>query len=202
MAIEDMIQEIAEELRFATHIDYFKSLAILVVDAFLFSISTLIGSAKFLTFTKLGFRVAGRPPMIVTAVVFSTVFVGGIIAGYIFNFVMNILGGSGRPLEGISVIAYSLLPISIGTLSASTASYVPFIGSILTFLLIFSFGSLGYAVLYRSTKEFFEVNMLKAFIGVSLLIAASTGALYASFLASVSEVPTVRMDVILQFIKP
>lgn len=202
MAIEEMIQELKEEFRFATRIDYFKSLAVLVADASLFSFSNLIGSAKFLTLTKLGFRVAGKPPVTVVAVVFSTVFIGGIITGYIFNLVMDILGGTGRPLEGISVIAYSLLPISIGVLSASTVSYVPFIGSILTYILVFLFGSLGYAILYRSTKEFFEVDMIKAFIGISLLIAAMTGALYASFLASVSEVPTARIDVILQSIKP
>jgi hypothetical protein len=157
----------------------------------------VIGSAKFISITEIGFTVVGYSPEFIFGAVFLAILIGGIFVGWIFSVVMNVLGGTGGALEGISAVTYSIFPVSIGTLAASTAAYIPVFGPVSSYVMIFLFGALGYAILYRATKEFFDVGMVTSFVGVSLLLAAGTGAFYASFLASASDINT-----ILQFIKP
>lgn len=197
MVISEEIEDLREELEPPTPMDWIKTTIVLVVNAFLFSLSALISSVRFASLTKFGLRVVGQPPDIVFATVFFSILVGGFFVGWIFTLIMDILGGTGTALKGVSAVAYSILPVSIGTLLASTAAYFPPAGPVVAYCLIFLFGAIGYAVLYRTAKEFFDVGMITAFVAVSLLISVGTGAFYASFLASTTD-----LNVILGFLKP
>lgn len=197
MVTGGMVEELGEEFRFKERTDYIKTTGVLIADAFFFSLAALIGSAKFFSITNLGFRFINQPPQVLFISIFCSVFIGGFFVGWVHKLVMRVLGGTGTSLQGISVVAYSILPVSMGSLAGSGLAYVPTIGPILSYIFIFLSGALGYAILYRATKEFFEVNMITAFVGVSLLIAAGTGAFYASFLAASTNINT-----IFRFIRP
>lgn len=196
-AIDRTIEEMVEEIKNDSKSEYMKVVGVALANAFLFSISAIIGSAKFVSITKLGLRIIGQPPDVIFTSVFTTVFVGSFFVGFILHSIMEVLGGKGSLLKGVSSVVYSVLPVAIGTLVASTTAYIPLFGPVISYASIFLLGGLGYAILYRMTRDLFDVNMITTFVGISLVLAAGTGAFYASFLASTTDIST-----ILRFIRP
>lgn len=122
----------------------------------------------------------GAEPVNLLVGVFLLVFLGGIFMGWLLVEVVRVLGGKGGLKEGVTVIAYSALPLSIGTGLAVLVSHVPFaflgaspvftILQVVALVLYTSFGAWGFAGVYRGTKDVLGVDAFTAFIGLALLV--------------------------------
>jgi len=114
----------------------------------------------------------------VTAVsTFLLTFLGGIFLGLLLMLTVNTLGGKGNWGDGVTTVGYSLVAPSVGILVASLVSIIPLAGILVGFIVLAITFVLGAATFYRSTKELFGVDMLTAFIAISVMI----GMLFVSF---------------------
>lgn len=148
-----------------------KSVGILVASAIFLALAALIGvstpgMAKFGAQSAIG--------------VFILVIVGGLFLGWIVKTAITTLGGVGKYFEGLTVVAYSLLPISIGVLIAAIASVAKVVGVVISFVSLAFFGVLSAAIMYRSVKDLFKTDMVTALVGVSVIYIAIIIAVYGS----------------------
>jgi hypothetical protein len=165
------------------------SVVILLVASILLGITVAIGFMRVLSFIPImeempfgGFSALGAG--IAALGVFLIVFIGGLFLGWVLKLTFTILGGDGGYFEGLTVISYSLLPLSVGTVIFSVFTYVPIIGGIVSFAAIAVFSAIAYATLYRASKELFHTDMITAFIGVSVIAAIMIISLYASLFST------------------
>jgi len=130
----------------------------------------------------------GAQPVNLLAGVFLLVFLGGIFLGWLLVEVVRVLGGKGTLHEGVSVLAYSALPLSVGTLLAVLVSHVSFaylgaaspvftVLQVVALVLFSAFGALGFAGVYRGTKDVLGVDAITAFVGLGLLVLVLGSAL-------------------------
>ena len=123
----------------------------------------------------------GAQPVNLLVGVFLLVLLGGLFIGWLLVEVVRVLGGKGALKEGVTVIAYSVLPLSVGTLLAVLVSHVPFamlgvaspaftLMQIVALVLYTAFGALGFAGIYRGTMDLLGVDAVKAFVGLALLV--------------------------------
>ncbi|MFP4045895.1 MAG: YIP1 family protein [Candidatus Aenigmatarchaeota archaeon] len=122
---------------------------------------------------------------------FFIVFIGGLFFGWIMKIIMNMLGGDGDYFEGLVTVAYPLLLGAIGILVAMVVSYIPTVGIGLTFLTIAAFIAAAYASLFRFASEMFEVKMITAFIGVTILFAVIMVSIYGSLATTASGLTSI-----------
>jgi hypothetical protein len=92
---------------------------------------------------------------------------------------MTTLGGRGEYFEGVTAVAYTSLPISVGIVIAAIISAVAtgsaaIAGAIINFVVLAFFGVLGLAIMYRSVRELFRTDMITALIGVAVIYAGIT----------------------------
>ncbi len=153
-----------------------KSIGVLVVAALLFAIATAIGMIPISGLAQIGAESAVG--------IFFLVLVGGLFLGWIVKIVMTTLGGVGKYFEGLTAVAYSSLPISIGMVIASIASVTlaqsPVAGMVVSFVFLAIFGALGLAILYRAVKDLFRTDMITTLLGVSIVYLAMFTAIYGS----------------------
>jgi hypothetical protein len=149
-----------------------KSVGILVAAAILLAIAALVGITPIPMLARFGAESAVG--------VFILVIVGGLFLGWIVKTAMITLGGTGKYFEGLTVVAYSALPISIGVLIAAIVSSIQVIGVVISFVALAFFGVLGIAIMYRSIKDFFKTDMITALVGVSVIYLAIAIAVYGS----------------------
>jgi hypothetical protein len=120
---------------------------------------------------------------------FSLVFVGGLLCALYLQLVMRALGAKSDYFAGLSAISYTAAPLSIACLIASVLSFVPRgIGGVIALVIAAIFVALALGTLYNSTKQFFNTDMITAFVGVCALVATLAIAYYiaiATFLTSV-----------------
>lgn len=119
--------------------------------------------------------------LVTSLTIFVLVLVFSIITGCVLRIAATTLGGSGGYYEGLTVVSYSLVPVSLSILISAAFSLVPagaFIGVI---ALLFGF-SLGLSTIYRGVKDMFKTDMITSFVTVSVLVlvifiafSASTG---------------------------
>lgn len=152
--------------------DLTKSIGMLVASAILLAIATLVGVSPVPAMANLGVASALG--------VFLLVLVGGLFLGWIVKTAMTTLGGQGKYFEGLTVVAYSCLPISIGVLIAAISSIAGSIGIVISFVALAFFGVLGIAIMYRGIKDLFKTDMVTALVGVSVIYLAIIIAIYGS----------------------
>ncbi|MBI4175785.1 MAG: YIP1 family protein [Candidatus Aenigmarchaeota archaeon] len=132
--------------------------------------STALGTlGQFRSIPNLGLPGAGA----VAIGVFFIVFVGGLFYGWLARLAFTTLGGKGGYFEGLTAVAIPAKLMSIGFLIAAIFTYVPAIGGVVAFLALLIFGVLAYAMLIRASKELFSVDMVTAFVGVTVLLTVS-----------------------------
>ena len=167
-----------------------KSIVILLVASAVLALSAAIGIFRVLssvlgtTGFDLGYFGAGLGTGIVAVIVFVLVFIGGLFFGLVLKMIFTVLGGEGGYFEGLSVIAYSLLPFSIGALISSVCTFIPFVGGVISFAALAIFGAVAYATLYRASKELFNTDMITSFIGITVLVGVMVLALYISLFST------------------
>lgn len=162
------------------HKDMGRSLLILAIASVLFAVSLGLG------LNRLGSVLPSNIPMTATRGVgvailgFSIFFLGGLFLGWLTKLTFHILGGKGHYYKGLSTVVYSLKYISVGILLAVLLSYIPFLGGLLAFLSVSTFGVISYATLYRAARELFGVDMITAFVGISVIFAVIMLSFYGS----------------------
>ncbi|HLD41935.1 MAG TPA: YIP1 family protein [archaeon] len=170
-----------------------KSVTMLLVAAVIFTVAVAISWwAVNAASTTAGLGalavLKGGQPVNLLVGVFLSVFLGGLFLGWLLTEVMRVLGGKGTLNQGVTVLAYSALPLSVGTLLAVLVSHIPyaFIGTgsavftlmqVIALVLFSAFGALGFAGVYRGTKDLYGVDAVTAFVGLGLLVALFGAAL-------------------------
>lgn len=129
----------------------------------------------------------GAQPVNLLVGVFLSVFLGGLFLGWILAEVMRVLGGKGSLHEGVTVLSFSALPVAIGTLLAVLVSHVPYalmgataaftVLQVIALVLYSAFAAMGFAGVYRGTKDLFHVSDVTAFVGLGLLVLVFGAAL-------------------------
>lgn len=170
--------------------DMVRSILILLVASVLLGLAAAIAILAVplgdLDIPTGGFMAIGAGIMAV--VVFILVFIAGLFSGLVLRLVFTILGGEGTYFEGLTVVAYSLLPLSIGMIVTSLAIHVPFVGGIIAFVFFAIFSAVAYATMYRAAKELFETDMITAFVGISVIAAVMILSLYVLILSTIASI--------------
>lgn len=164
-----------------------KPIAYLLVASVFFAISAGIMATRFFRILPLlqasGIGLAADVLAVVT---FLAVFLGGIFMGWIVQIVLRTLNGKGGYFHGLAAVAYPLSVLSIGFLIAAVFSFLPSVGGVVALVSIATLGALAFASFYRFTKELFEVDMVTAFVGVSIVLAVLIFAVQLSLLFGLS----------------
>lgn len=123
-------------------------------------------------------------------------FLAGIISmlfwGLLTQLVMKTLGGKGTFFHGLTAITYTVFPFSLGIFILSILSLVPILGIILGFIVMSMFSVISAAMLYKSIKELFSVDMITALIGISALILGIVCAIFMTiFVGTAGNLSTI-----------
>lgn len=146
-----------------------KSLLILIESSVLFALAALVIALSLgQAMLALGAAVS----------VFVIVFVFGIVFSYVVQIAAVTLGGKGRYFEGLTVVSYSLAPMSAGIFIASLLFVIPFVGIVGALVMAVLF-ALGLAALYRGIKDMFSVDLITSLIVVSVVTISFIIAIYA-----------------------
>jgi hypothetical protein len=110
--------------------------------------------------------------------VIAFVLLASIISAFVIEIVMHTLGGKGKYYEALTVISYSIVPISAGMLLSSIVLFVPSAGFLLAFMLLLPTVAMGIALVYKGVKELFKVDMITSYAGVTIMIMTEFVSLY------------------------
>ncbi|MFP4116510.1 MAG: YIP1 family protein [Candidatus Aenigmatarchaeota archaeon] len=180
-----------EELKQKTELKTMQnSLVMVFVSAVLFAVNSYVGLNLL---ENMGLEITG-PELLVSVLEMGTVnlatgsffliFLGGLFFGYLMKVVLNVLGGEGDYWDGLTTIAYPVFSVSLGILLAMIFSYVPTVGPALAFIFVAVFFAIGYSSMFRLAKEMFDVGMIEAFIGVTVVLAVGLVAIYGGLLTT------------------
>ena len=164
-----------------------KAVGILVVSAILFAIAAMIAFygaqqlSKFIPseMTALGYAGIGGG-------MFLLIFLGGLFYGWLLQLIMNVFTEKGKYLDGLTVVSYSCLPVSIGAIIAVIVGLIPWIGSVISFVVMAIFSVIGYALVYQLTRNLFESDMITAFVAIIVLTGATALAVSISAVTGIS----------------
>ena len=152
-------------------VDLTKSIGILVVAAVVFAIASVIGAQQFSSMIPSRIATLGLAGMGIG--MFILIFIGGLFYGWLLQLTMTVLTGKGRYVDGLTAIAYTVFSLSIGAIISSILAYIPIAGMVIAFAVMSIFGVIGYGLIYKLTKMLFETDMITAFVGIAVLIAAT-----------------------------
>lgn len=142
-----------------------KAWVVLIEASLIFVLSAAVTVLKQAGIDQLNYAAVGLS----LGTIFLFMIVLGIIFGYIITLIATTLGGTGRYNEGLTVISYSLVPISAAALVSSVLSIAP-VGAAFAIVAVALGLAASMSILYRSTKEMFKTDMITAFVAVSVLI--------------------------------
>src|SRR3989338_3604095 len=120
-----------------------------------------------------------QPMLNAVAGVFILVFLGGLFLAFIHKSILKNLGGKGGYNHGLTAVAYSALPVSLGSLLAAIVGWLPLVAGLplvasqvlqfVAFILFAVLAAWGFSAFYRATKDLFTVDAVTSFVGVALL---------------------------------
>ena len=183
--------EAVKELKEKTKVKTMQnSLVMVFVAAVIFAVNSYIGIGLI---EDMGLEITG-PELVVSVLdmgavnlaagTFFLIFLGGLFFGYIMKVVLSILGGEGDYWDGLATLAYPVFSVGLGILLAMVFSYVPTVGPALAFIFVAVFFAVGYSLMFRLAKEMFDVGMIEAFIGVTVVLAVGLVAIYGGLLTT------------------
>ncbi len=183
--------EAVKELKEKTKVKTMQnSLVMVFVAAVIFAVNSYIGIGLI---EDMGLEITG-PELVVSVLdmgavnlaagTFFLIFLGGLFFGYITKVVLSILGGEGDYWDGLATLAYPVFSVGLGILLAMVFSYVPTVGPALAFIFVAVFFAVGYSLMFRLAKEMFDVGMIEAFIGVTVVLAVGLVAIYGGLLTT------------------
>lgn len=183
--------EAVEEMKEKTTVKTMQgSLLMMFIAGIVFSLNSYVGLSLI---KSMGLEITG-PKLLVSVIEMSTanlaagtfflVFIGGLFFGYITKMVMNLLGGNGDYWDGLTTVSYPVFSVSVGILLAMVLSYVPMVGPALAFVFVAVFFAIGYSSMFRLAKDMFGVEMIEAFIGITVVLAIGLVAVYGGLLTT------------------
>jgi hypothetical protein len=140
----------------------------------------LIGLAVFILTTNVA--TLSNPLFAVFAVFSSLAFL--LFYGFLIQRTLTLLGGKGKYFEGLTSVVYASFPIVSGLLISSILILIHPIGAIFSMMILLISAISGIATLYRGVKEFFSVEIITAWIGISILVAGTVAAFYLLIFSS------------------
>ncbi|HEC86306.1 MAG TPA: hypothetical protein ENI49_00300 [Thermoplasmatales archaeon] len=164
---QEDIEEVKKEKSLATPIIYLLIAGILTAISapiFTYSMSS-IRSAVYASGSVGSMLSAG--PGVAAILGFLMVFLGGLLGGLYYMLVMRALKTESDYFAGVATIAHTAMPASLGFLILSVLSLLPMVGIIIGAIISLIFFALSAGTLYNATREFFETDMITAFVGVS-----------------------------------
>ena len=120
-----------------------------------------------------------------------------LFGGFLLQLVFHVLGGKGTYWTGLTVSAYSKFPLAFAILLGSILFTIPFIGTVVGVVLFIVMAILSFSTLYRSIKELFQVDIVTAWIGVSVLLLSFVVTVYLSIILLSPHFPA-----LLSFLRP
>jgi len=163
-----------------------KTLLALIEASVLLAIASAIVVIKTGAYSQLAYTIA----LASAVTIFVMVLVLSLIMGYVLKIIATTLGSTGRYYDGLTVFAYSLIPMSASIFLGAIFALVPGGAIISVIALALGFAS-GLSLLYRGVKEMFKTDMVTAFVAVSVLILvifiAASGSLGLTALTRLSS---------------
>ena len=145
----------------------------------------LIGLANIVVYWNLGYLTMFSLGL--------TVFLAGIplilFFAFLLQIIMTTLGGDGNYYRALSAIVLGTFALSIGILVSSPFFYVPKVGFLFGLFILTIAGVLSLATFYRSVKELFNVDIITAWIGIGLVAAGVTIAIYLTIILLLGGTP-------------
>ena len=120
---------------------------------------------------------------------FLLVFIGGLLGGLYYMLVMRALKTESDYFAGVATLAHTAMPASLGLLILSILSLVPKVGVIIGAIIALIFFALSAGTLYNATKEFFETDMVTAFVGVSAFVLSISLIILLSVISVIPYLP-------------
>jgi hypothetical protein len=113
-------------------------------------------------------------------ILFIVIIVLSLFAGLLTQLAFTTLTGKGGYFEGFTVVVYPMLAPAAALLIGSILILIPYIGMILSALLMAIAMILGYATFFRAAKELFHTDYVVALIGFIVIWTATFFAAYGT----------------------
>jgi len=122
------------------------------------------------------------PEVLAYAILFTlfSIILVHLIVAFFFALAMHVLDGKGGYYEGLATLVLAMVAPAIATFFAGAVVYIPFGFYISALLLAYGY-IIGAATLFRSGKEFFELDYAGVLIGF-LITALPLGLVCMSFM--------------------
>ena len=132
----------------------------------LFEISAIFAVAA----TIITAKAAANMSLVIGALLssFSVFVIFAAVLGWVVRIAAVNLGGKGEYYEGFTAVTYALAPFAAGLLVISLVTYVPVIGGLLSFLVVFPMLASALSILYRAVKDLYRTDMVTSLITVSI----------------------------------
>lgn len=158
-----------------------KVLTVLISEWVLFGLAFAIALQNFgmSAALRVGFAVA------VAGAVFT------LFGGFLIQIVFTVLGGKGNYWTGLTTSVYENFPLAVGVFLASLLFRVPFIGVFLGALILIVMAITALSIFFRAIKELFRVDIITAWIGISILLLAFFVAIYTSMILFSASSPSI-----------
>jgi hypothetical protein len=101
---------------------------------------------------------------------FVVMVVACLFLGYVIKIITVTLGGKGNYAEGLTAISYAVFAPAVGALVSSIVSTIPYVGPIISFVVLVLACALGISTFYRAVKELFSVDMVTSLVAVSIFV--------------------------------
>lgn len=145
--------------------------------------SILIGLAAYILSTK-----TLAQPLLAILVVFLYL-ASKLFYGFLIQIVFTVLGGKGKYFEGLTSIVYAMFPIASSFFVSSILVLIHPVGVLLSIIILLIFSVMGVSTFYRGVKELFNVDMIVAWIGISILVLSTVVAMYLMVFSTVLQRP-------------
>ncbi len=121
------------------------------------------------------------------------IFVVGTIAtifyGFLLQLVMTNLGGRGKFYQALTALTFPKFQIAVGLLIISILMQLGIVGIFLSLIAGLIFILMAVSTMYRAVKDFFAVDTITAWLGISILIFGSVITFYILTIGSVASNP-------------
>ena len=183
---EEAIEDVKKERNLSTPIIF------LIIAGILTAISlALLSYSMSGTISSTETRVAQllSKPWMAAISGFLLVFIGGLLGGLYYMLVMRALKTESDYFAGVATLAHTAMPSSLGLLILSVLSLIPKVGLIIGAIVALVFFALSAGTLYNATREFFETDMITAFVGVSAFVLSISVIILLSVVSAIPHLP-------------
>ena len=97
---------------------------------------------------------------------------------YLLTRVMNIIGARGKFINAITILAYSLFPVSVAIIITSMLAFVHSALGVIGFIVIAIQVALSLSLFFRMMKDLFRTNMINVLVGFFIIVYVIMASVY------------------------